>query len=244
MDWNRWGRILLFANVGLSVMFVFGAFAVYRDRMDFPAESKSRQDEIERYKKVLAGTGDGRGAEARWQLADHELKAGEARRPELAKWYGEQLASLRAGPAQPQAPAFGPDGKLQINPANGRPVMAPPQNAAGQPIPGLASLEKLREMYTQAQNTLRQALVDSDMALATVKKLTAEIGHGQQEGSLRFQLAQRQQELKRSEDQHEYLQPLLYNRQVEVQILTKRHKALESRLEELKSVAVAKQPLN
>src|SRR5260370_21271258 len=165
MNWNRWGRILLFANLGLSLMFAFWALGVYRHPMDFPSESETRKKEIEGYKKVLAGTGDGRGAEARWQLAQHNLKAAEARRPELVKWYAERLEALRSGPGQPQALVYDKAGKLQIEPQTGRPVLAPVLHSGGQPVPGLSSLKNLGQNYTQAQNDLNSAVVESDKAL-------------------------------------------------------------------------------
>src|SRR5262245_8693736 len=170
---TRTGQILLFVNVGLSMMFAFWAFGLYRDRVDYATDIKTWADEVQRFQKVLAPGGDDarRGAEARWQLAANGLKAAEERRPQLTKWYADQLEGLRAGAGQVLALAFDKAGNLQMDPATGLPKLTPVLDATGKPIPGLASLRKLGQDYTQAQDALRQALEDSDRALAEIKDL-------------------------------------------------------------------------
>jgi hypothetical protein len=238
INWTLTGKILVLFDVALSLMFAFWAYGVNRNRIDFQAENKARADEIDRFKKVLAPAGDNPllGAEGRWQFAVRNLKAAEERRPALVKWYAEQLEALRTGQGKVQALVQNKAGKLQVDPANGQPILGPVLDAGGKEIPGLASLSKLGQNYSKAQSDLQDTLQQINKAVADVRRLTDEIS------GLRSVLAAWQEELRRSQDQHEYLQPLLYNRQVEVQILTKRHKALESRLQELKAVAVAKQP--
>src|SRR5229473_3351320 len=115
INWTRTGKILVFVDVALSLMFAFWAYGVYRHRIEFPAESKARADEIDRFKKVLAPGGDDalRGAEARWQFALRNLKSAEERRPALVKWYAEQLEALRTGQGKVQALVYDKTGKLQ-----------------------------------------------------------------------------------------------------------------------------------
>src|SRR5438105_12187392 len=92
------GKIMVFVNVALSLVFLFWATGLFQNRIDYTVEHKARSEEIERLKKVLAGQGDaGPGAEARWQLAVNQLKATEARRPVLQKFYADKLELLRSG---------------------------------------------------------------------------------------------------------------------------------------------------
>ena len=71
----------------------------------------------------------------------------------------------------------------------------------------------------------------------------SEIGDGKQPGAgqpagLRFQWASWQLAEKRSINEQEFVKPLLYNRMVELEILKKRHNALEARLKEVEGAAV------
>jgi CHASE3 domain sensor protein len=59
---------------------------------------------------------------------------------------------------------------------------------------------------------------------------------------LRADLAAQELANQKSLAEQEYLRPLLYNRQVEAQILVKRRKALEARLKELETVPVVRRP--
>src|SRR5437899_2820166 len=73
------------------------------------------------------------------------------------------------------------------------------------------------------------------------KALTEQLGDGKVRG-LRFDLAQQQLAEKKSLDEQEYLQPLLYNSMVEQQSLEDRQKAFEAAVKRLQTSSVVKQP--
>jgi hypothetical protein len=221
------------------VMFAFWTVGVYRDRVDFPAESKIRSEQLATLSKSVGSTPES--AETRFAAADKSLTTTEALRPKLQEWCTEQLKDLREGDKPIMAVFIDTKTGQPVIDARGILRLGPVLDPAGQPIAGLANFKKLDDDYRSVQAELKKALAASDEALMEIKALTAKIGDGQKAG-LRFQLAEQEKEWKRSLDQHDFLQPILYNRQVEEQILIKRHKALEARLEELKAAAVVEKP--
>jgi hypothetical protein len=229
---TRVGRIMLFVNLALSLVFAVWALGLYSNRIDRMAELKARTTDLETAKKNLAT------AEARWRAADEALHLAEKRRPELQRWYETELAILQQGNKRIQAVAL-VGGKVRVKP-DGKVELGLVLDTGGRDVQGLKSLEGLNKDYTQVQDELRTSLLNTNMAFNDEQKLTAIIGNGQK--GLRKDLADQQRAERNSLDEQEFLKPLLYNRLAEVQSLTQRHSALESRLKELKAVALAHQP--
>jgi hypothetical protein len=132
-------------------------------------------------------------------------------------------------------------GELQFDP-KGYPAMRPATDK------GLTSLRALSEEYETKQNAIRAVRVEIEKLIEQEKALTEELvgkDLGKDRGTvkgLRADLAAQELANQKSLAEQEYLRPLLYNRQVEAQILVKRRKALEARLKELETVPVVRRP--
>jgi hypothetical protein len=238
MTMSQTGRILLYVNVALSLAFAFWAFGIYSQRIDRVAENKARVEQIDGLKKILAS------AEERWRAARTAAQAAENKRPELQKWYEEQLTTLRTGPG----PVFALDlskGQVKLDPT-GRLLLAPVTDAAGKAIADVANLAALQKKYTEKQQTLRTTVQETDALVKQAQSLSDEIGpqpkKAGQKKTLRTELADVLQEDKNSQNEQEFLKPLLYNRQEEVKILEQRREELKGRLEQLQSVTTAQKP--
>jgi hypothetical protein len=243
MSWNTAGRIALFVNLALSLVFAFWGMAVYANRVDWSNQRSgdnvgayARRDEvIKDLRDKEAPT-----AGAHWNAASPAMKELEARRPEIQKWYASDLENLSAGNKPVQALVV-KKGVTEINPADGVPVLGPVLDKDGKPIQGLASTETLHQNFMQLQDQITQTANEIGSLVNAEEKLTTEIGDGREKG-LRFDLAAEKLEEKKLLDEQEFLKPLLYNRQVEHDLLVKRQKELEARISKLRRVSLAKQP--
>jgi predicted nucleic acid-binding Zn-ribbon protein len=234
-NWNLIGRVLVFVNLALSMGFLSWAFALYSSRIDYTGKEgqfKRGEDEIKSQQTELTL------AQVRWQAARAQVAEVEARRPALEKWYADRITELRTGQAPVRALVYN-KGVLMLD-GQGYPALGPVLNRAREPEPGLASIRQLNERYNDLQNQLSQVTKEIDQLQAQEKALGEQIGNGRT--GLRRQLAIDLEEEKNSRDEQEYLKPLLYNRLVQVHILSKRQGALEARLKELEGAKVAQKP--
>jgi hypothetical protein len=235
------GKILLFVNLAFSLALAFWGFGIYTNHIDWSDQKVGeRMGQFAIWNERIKSVSDLAlpRAMSRFQTARAALEDLEARRPKLREWYARELQNLQSGNQAVRAPVYRA-GQLQIDPKTGAPVMGPVLNLKGQPIQGLASIEAQNKTYMEKQSQIVAVTKEIDKLLTEEKRLTTEIGDGKEKG-LRADLASVQLARQRSEDEQEFLRPLLYNRQVEVQILVKRQKALEARLKELGSVSVAR----
>jgi len=238
---TRFGRVLLFLNLVLSLGFAFWAFAIYTQRIDWTTtKSPERQGEYAQRAAALDSlkTAIARG-ESRLDLATQSVKAEEDRIPKYVAWYKVQLENLRTGKNPVRAPVIN-KGQLQLD-KDGYPRLGPVLTNDKTPIPGLASLDVLHQDYLAKQQQIVDTIHETDAAVDKEKALTVLIGNGKDKG-LRAQLAAELLAEKNSVDEQEFLKPLLYNRQVELQVLAKRSRELQARLKELQASRVAEKP--
>src|SRR6266446_6449200 len=132
---SRYARIALLANVALSLVFAYWAFALWFNRVDFEAEKKKRDDEI-KLRSATVQPGFARLLGARNSLATVEKK-----RPEMLDWYQQQLEELRSGNGPILALVFS-KGELQYD-LQGHPRLDAIIDAAGQKIEVQGSLKVL-----------------------------------------------------------------------------------------------------
>ncbi len=232
MNWN-WtlaGKIALFVNLALSLVFACWGIAIYSNHIN-TTEKKigEREGEAAKRTKLLKDLQDQRSlGESRLAAASASLLDEEQKRPKLQQWYGQQLDYLRKGDgAIRDLPiTIGKDGLPQL---------------AGAELPGFASLQKLTALYAQRQKSVRDTVQETEVLVKKEKERSDIIGDGKEKGLL-FDKAQLEAAKQKAVDEQDYLEPLLYNRQVEVQILTDRQQALQTRLSELKAVSVNKKP--
>src|SRR5437588_6403829 len=235
MNLSRAGRIALFVNLALSLVFAFWAFALWYNRIDFEAEKKKRDEIIASISKTISP------GETALEGARLALNRVEMQRPALAAWYQKELENLRAGSGEIKALYF-EKGELKFDP-QGHPMLGPILDASNQEIKVQGSLKELDTKYQSVDAAIKKTLQESESTVKEISKLTEQIGDGKQPGAgqpagLRFQWASWQLAEKRSINEQEFVKPLLYNRMVELEILKKRHNALEARLKEVEGAAV------
>jgi hypothetical protein len=249
MSWTTIGRILLFVNLGLSLLFAFWGFGIYSQQINWTdkklgereGEYAKRAQEIERYKGEKGARAL---AESRWDAASKALREEETKRPIYDNWYAEQLERLRIGekdkrPASVSALVFA-GGELQLD-ANGLPRLGPVIDAAKKPIAGLQDIQHLNQVNAKAQEDIKNVTDEINALVKQEQDLTARLGDGKEKG-LRFQLAEELQAGDNSQAEQKYIKTPLYNALVEAQSLADRRKVLEARLKELKGAKVARQP--
>jgi hypothetical protein len=240
------GRIALFANLALSLLFAFWGFGIYSQRSNWTdkklgereGEYAKRDAEIKRLKTSLDRV------ETRWANTSRGVVALEEVRPKEQEWYRQQIERLKTGDANQKILGidFDAQGRIRFDPKNtGYPAMTVITDHSKKPIPGLASLQVLNDAYTRIQKDIVKVTEEIEQLVQQEKGLTEQVGDGKVRGLL-FDLAQQQLAEKRSLDEQEYLQPLLYNSMVKLQSLESRQKVLEERLKKLQTLSLAKQP--
>jgi hypothetical protein len=245
------GKIALFMNLALSVIFAFWGFGIYSQRINWTdkkigereGEYAKRAAEIKQLQEVRTRV-DGRWAVALGSANPPRGVLGlEALEPVKQAWYKQQLDILKTGDAKQKILAIDfEQGRIKVDPRTGFPVMSTiiDQNTK-QPIPGLASLRILDDAYAKIHADILAVTAEIEELVNQEKALTEQLGDGKVRG-LRFDLAQQQLAEKKSLDEQEYLQPLLYNSMVEQQSLEDRQKAFEAAVKRLQTSSVAKQP--
>jgi hypothetical protein len=237
MNWTRYGRIALFVNLALSLVFCYWAFALWYNRIDFEAEKKKWDEAVGGVAKTIAP------AEASLGSARFVLDTVERRRPQLQDWYQKELTNLREGGpnAQIQAVVFD-KGEIRVD-ANGQPVLGPILDVSNQEVKVQGSLKVLDGKYKNAADEIQKVLKESDDVVKETNTVTDRIGDGKEPApgkapGLRFQLASWQLAEKRSLNEQEFVKPLLYNRMADLKILEKRNASLGARLKEVEGAAV------
>jgi hypothetical protein len=231
---SRLGLIGLWLNLALAVFFAVWGFGVYSNHTDWKAETKDRADQL---KKLSDARNK---AQAELYAIRPLIQQKETLRPAQDKFYADQLEKLRSGKERPKG-LFYNKGELVRDP-QGLPRLVEVVNAQNQPINGLASMDVLEQQYVAVQAQLAQVIKEQTDLVEQEKKLTVELnGDGAQKG-LRGELANRVAAQQKSLERQDYLMPLLYNRQAELEILLKRKEGLEARLRELQASRVARRP--
>jgi hypothetical protein len=232
---SRLGKFGLWLNLALALFFAVLGFGIYVNRMDWKAESKDRQDQLRKLGEAWK-TGPFKVEESRAEFAKQE-----ARRPVLDKWEADHIESLRSGKDKPRDLVYNNKGVLQYD-AQDLPRLGDVANSANQVINGLASLDALDKEYAELEAKISDMIKKENDLIDEEKQLTIQLnGDGAQKG-LRGDLANLLAAEQKSIDRQNYLMPLLYNRQAELEILTKRRQGLDARLRELQGANVTLRP--
>jgi len=239
---TRFGKVLVFINLAVSLLLAGWAFSVYANRPDWVKGGKAsgrladRQKEIQQLQTALATATAGR-QEVRTALLAREDKLLADR-----EWYHNQLQKLRTGPAPKDRTPIQmlslvkglpvPDPKNQ-----NRPRMVEAKDRADQPLHGMSAYDQ--ELDTKRKE-LSGVLKQYDELVKRDSDLTEELTGNKMKGikglhqRLEDEKAKRQgviAELKR-------VKPRLVNTVVEGQLILNRQKQLESRIDELKKGGV------
>ena len=227
----RLGRLSLWLNLSLAVFFAIWGFGLYANRMDWKAESKDRSDQLRKLGGEISKLAPE--VEATRPAAVEQ----DARRPTLNAWYAAQLESLHSGKDKPKALVYN-KGVLEYD-AQHLPKLGEVLNSSNQPLNGLASLDALDREYAAVQAQIGKIITEENKLLAEEKQQTIEVNGESGPKGLRGDLAAKEAAEKKSLERQEYLMPILYNRQAELEILLKRKEGLEARLKELQSSKIA-----
>jgi hypothetical protein len=226
----RLGKLSLWLNLALAVFFAIWGFGLYSNRMDWKAESTERSNQLRKLGGEISKMVPE--VQATRPLAGKQ----DERRPQLNAWYAAQLENLRSGKDKPKALVYN-KAVLQYD-AKGLPALGEVLNSSNQPINGLASIDSLDQQYAAVQAQIGKAIEEERKNLTVETGQTVEVnGDGALKG-LRGDLAAKEAAEKKSLERQEYLMPLLYNRQAELEILTKRKEGLDARLKELQGSKV------
>src|SRR5260370_1303562 len=126
MTWTLFGRIALFANLALSLMFACWGFGLYSLRVNWT--SKKIGDREGEYARLAAETDRLQGSRPRvdglWLEASRGVKRLETLRPEKQQWYKQQIDVLKTGDAKQKILDIDfEQGQIKIDLKTGRPVM-------------------------------------------------------------------------------------------------------------------------
>jgi hypothetical protein len=249
---TTFGKVLVALNLVLSLAMASWAWALWSDRIDWSnTRGTAEQAEgafKEREDRLATLWEDERPAEARWRAGRAAVRTEEARIDEGPPFFRAELAHLtdKASAQQPAREVVHAEqdderlgvrkGQVLPDPKNkGLPTMAPAKDAAGAAL-ALQSLkyyddvlkQKLEER--QALNTKHQEQIAE--AIRLTDQLTGPRGLFQR-------LADERRKRTGVVDELKQVYPMLVNSQVEAELVQKRHKALQRRLDELKGTGVA-----
>jgi hypothetical protein len=233
------GKSLVFVNLVLSMIFATWAIGIYTNRIDWPGggtpsvpgeralgEVGKRKAEITEAEKA-AGL-----ALANWQSWTGTLtQLEQVQRPQARAWFAAKLKGLEEGAGPVPSLVYGMDGKLQVG-------------AEGQPIASLKPRAALRQEIAAVDAETERVAAQANKDLKAAEELTIQI-NGIREGNLvkqkglRDLLAEEEQAGENARNEIEYVRPLRYNRQAEVELLQKRQASLARRMAELKQEATA-----
>jgi hypothetical protein len=239
MSATMFGKILIFANLVLSLVFATMALGIYTNRIDWPGtasplvqgekvlgEHARLREEIRDQEKVASA------ALTRWLDLTKQVADLERNRPIALAWYADKINILdtgkdRAGKAEAVTALVHKDGNLLFQ--NGQPVPGPNPNQPLQPTSFyLAAFGKnAADIKTQVEAT-NKALLDAEDLTVRINGLM-----GKQKG-LRDLLWEEETAHRNALEELEHVKPFRYNRQAEAELLSKRQQALEARVDELK----------
>jgi hypothetical protein len=244
------GKSLVFLNFTLSLMLAIWALGVWSNRIDFSnSTAKGNEGEFEKrrlvidalYKKLPV-------AETAWTKARTTLDTEE--KPLVADrvWYSDQLDRLRTkatvGDAVQQLAYAKQDddklgikkGQLLLDRGTGRPLLEAIKDRRDFPLPSLEVLYNEERVLLadleKKQNDHQKQILE---AIALTERLTGTAG----KKGLHQQLVDERRKRADVVAEQDLVEPLLVNTLVDAELVHKRHRALEARIEELKRVGVA-----
>ena len=258
------GKILVFVNLVLSLLFGGMALAVASHRVNWPGVKGGPPELAEgliQEKKTEIGKWEttAQNGLTRYEEALTELVALEQDRPRKQKWYADQLAFLATGNGADGKPLKDAqvsrlvykDGQLTMDakgtllgdPSKGYPFLEPLTTPLQQ---GLRPIPRMVKIQAEVDEDIKKAMARLDDAIKLEKKWTVEInGEESKEGKkedkkgYRDLLAEVVAVEQNIQAELEYLRPLRYNSQVEAELLQKRQESLKARLRELEHSGVA-----
>ena len=224
----QWGKVLVFFNLVLAMGMAAWALGLYTGRIEW-GSTKAGQGEVAKRQATLKTLENAlTGAETRQRAALASLHFLEPRRPRDERFYQEQENRLEKSNDIILA-VDSKDGQIVLTP-EGLPRMVPFTTGKGEQLKG--GLAFFTQQFQQTQAALMKSIEEYQQLVAEDVKLTERIigDKGLQ------QLLFNEQDIKqaRVKQEIEDLKPVYINVLVETQLLTKRQKALQARLDEVR----------
>lgn len=246
------GKILVLANFGLSVVIMVGAMVLYFDRVDWtegPVKPEEKWGELrKRNERVKDAWEFIRLADLRWRDVRGEVLDEEGYRAADRPWYEAELKHDReqATEQKPARTVIYDNGVLVVEvvanePKHYRPKMVaaklelPRKNDKDPPIViELGSLKSYNEAEAKLRDDLlaqQKEFIDQlDKHKELSNRLTPESGKG-----LRIRIEDEKVKVKRLEEELAILRTLRVNTQVDIANISLRDKQLADRIKELKA---------
>lgn len=249
---TMFGKVLVFFNVGISLLMATWAMAVYTNRVDWSSAAakeaegrpagllKQRQDEVRQQWGEYVPAAKSR-TDAQALLAYREsLRAGDR------DFYAREMYHLWAGATKADPAravvfegghvALVPDPKRPADKTPNRPMMEAAKDLAGNPLLSLSAYIATEEKTLKELETV---LNDTATFIQKDKDYTAKII-----GPTGLQQRLVDERGKRVEvlEEQKLVRPLLINTYVDSELIVKRHEALKARVKELMGVKVAGRP--
>jgi hypothetical protein len=238
MNWTLTGKILVAANLALSVGLATLGIGIYTNHIDWPGSAAGSGEFGRRKAEVDEAGATANVLTIRYDDTLTRLAGLEGRQPTDEEYYAKQLAILEgkdktgkqvADPVSLLALQPGSDDKKAEDAFQPKPAAKP-----------LLSRRSAQEELARMESEIRKEIDRVKAAVDEEKRLTTEINGvaGTQKG-VRDLLAEENAARKNNLQELEFLRPLRYNRQVEAEILQRRQNALRTRLGEAQALGMA-----
>ena len=240
---TRFGKLLVFIQLIMSLFFLAWAVGVYTQRIDWhqaynPFNRQPIPDRPGRYsenKDQIAKLAEARDAsEARWSNAYTSLDHVDKQRHGYIDWYKEQVKIASTGKDNANKQVDGPVRTL----VRTKDELLEKDPARREPYKNRDLVVKSANEYEEEYSKLYD-MIDKELKLALelahkLELLSAEIaGIPEKTRGIRGDLQAQLSYLKLFIDEMDYLKPLLKSRIVETQVLERRLQLLEARRKEL-----------
>src|SRR5438128_1401846 len=118
MTWTLAGKIALFVNLALSLMFACWGFGIYSLHINWKGEHARLAADIDKLQKSRPRV------DRLWREATQGVVRLETLRPEKQQWYTQQIDVLKTGDANQKILDIDfEQGQIKIDPKTGRPLM-------------------------------------------------------------------------------------------------------------------------
>lgn len=248
---TRFGKLLIFLNLFLSITFAGWAAGVYTQRIDWApartlagetiADRPGRVKELDDKIKALVELRDL--AETRWQASHANVASEEQHRSMYQDWYAQELTIERTGLDGDAKPVEFPVRVLVHDKNTGDLDMAPVKDKAGAVDVNGEPLKSI-EYYDERYKELKKKIDDLQKQYAqkvqeAEEQAVAINGIPDKLFGLRDRVRQLNVYLHNANDERAYLQPLYDSTTAELNTMRKRNLALKTRLKELTEFAAA-----
>lgn len=241
MNVTTLGKILVYCNLGFSLILATWAAGIVTHRLDWAPTPEVSEGEHARKLAEIQGVRDNAiRFYGRWKAAENVLTGEEKRRAENQQWYAEQFRIMETGKAggRPVADAvkslaYKANGELETT-KDGRPVLKDTPLDRRLPARAVAN-----ERLGRLNNDIKKEIEEDQKLLQKHQELTFELQGDAGKKGLQALLEESEQAQKHSQEELTHAKEEAIKGRVESGSLQQRQRQLLARLEELKKISVA-----